>query len=138
MAAADSEKEEGAFTFVDKRRRGEEDSESNIQNPAPDQQAESTNHPEPASHEDPDLKAPPIDFSTFVLSLASSAVYSMGEFQDPVSGKTSLNLAQAKQSIDILSMIEEKTKGNLAAEEEKLLGHLLYDLRMKFISASQG
>ena len=83
-------------------------------------------------------KAPPIDFSTFVLSLASSAAYHMGGFQDPVSGKTSINLELASQSIDILAMLEEKTRGNLADEETNLISHTLYDLRMKFVEVSKG
>ena len=62
----------------------------------------------------------------------------MGGFQDPVSGKTSINLELASQSIDILAMLEEKTRGNLADEETNLISHTLYDLRMKFVEVSKG
>ncbi len=62
----------------------------------------------------------------------------MGGFQDPVSGKTSIDLGLAKQSIDILAMLDDKTKGNLTQEEADLLSHSLYDLRMKFVEASKG
>ncbi|MBI5814001.1 MAG: DUF1844 domain-containing protein [Nitrospinae bacterium] len=82
---------------------------------------------------DGETSAPPIDFSTFILSLSSSAMYHMGGFQDPYSGKTSINLDLAKQTIDIIAMLEAKTKGNLTADEEKLFTHTLYELRMMFV-----
>ncbi|MDH5508862.1 MAG: DUF1844 domain-containing protein [Nitrospinota bacterium] len=140
MPSASNEKEEGTFSFVDKRHRHEE--QEDVQESRPVTQDESADEGPSAdeglySAEEEELKAPPIDFSTFVLSLASNAVYSLGGFQDPVSGKTSVNLSQAKQAIDILSMIEEKTRGNLNEEEAKLIKHLLYDLRMKFVEATK-
>ena len=78
-----------------------------------------------------------MDFPTFILSLASSAAYHMGGFQDPVSGKVEINLDLAKQTIDIISMLKEKTEGNLTEEESNLITHALYDLRMKFAEASK-
>ena len=129
MVPPEKDGEDGSFTFVDKRHRGEP-----APQPAERQEPErSQDTPQDAG----ELKAPPIDFSTFILSLASNAVYCMGGFQDPVSGKTSINLEQAKQSIDILTLLEEKTRGNLDSGEAKLLSHLLYDLRMKFVEASR-
>ncbi|MBI4666111.1 MAG: DUF1844 domain-containing protein [Nitrospinae bacterium] len=118
------------FTFVDKRKRGSEDETVKPEpSPAPKEPVESQ-----APQEDAEGAAPPpIDFSTFILSLSSSAVYHMGGFQDPYSGKTSINLDLAKQSIDILAMMEEKTRGNLAPDEQRLLSHTLYDLRMRFV-----
>jgi hypothetical protein len=133
MSSSDKEGDAGAFSFVDKRHRQEEPGTAQRRggpSPAPEVIMGA-----PAEGER--LEAPPVDFSTFLLSMASNAVYCLGGFQDPLSGKTSINLDQAKQSIDILTMMEEKTRGNLSAEEAKLLSHLLYDLRLKFVEASR-
>jgi hypothetical protein len=75
----------------------------------------------------------PIDFVTFVLSLASSAFVHMGDAPHPESGAPAENLPLAKQTIDILGMLEEKTKGNLTPEEEKFLENLLMDLRLRYV-----
>lgn len=76
---------------------------------------------------------PPIDFPTFILSLASSAQVHLGLIPNPASGKPEKNLELAKQTIDILAVLQEKTRGNLAKEEDRLLEGILYDLRMKFV-----
>lgn len=78
-------------------------------------------------------KLPKIDFSTFIFSLNSSALVHLGFLDDPGSGKKSKNLPIAKQTIDILGMLEEKTRGNLLAEEETMFRHILYDLRMLYV-----
>ncbi len=80
---------------------------------------------------------PPIDFPTFILSLASSAQVHLGLIPNPVSGKPEKNLGLAKQTIDILAVLQEKTKGNLAKEEDRLLEGILYDLRMKFVELNK-
>jgi hypothetical protein len=74
-----------------------------------------------------------INFASFVLSLSSSALYHFGEIPDPVTNKKQRNLVMAKQTIDILGMLKEKTAGNLAQEEDALLSNLLYDLRMRYV-----
>ncbi len=76
---------------------------------------------------------PPIDFSTFVISLNSSALVQLGILEEPGTGQKTKNLALAKQTIDILVMLEEKTKGNLNRDEENILKSLLYDLRMLYV-----
>ncbi len=79
-------------------------------------------------------KAPPaINFSTFVLSLSTSAAMNLGGYTDPVSGLIPRNLDLAKQSIDILGILADKTKGNLDADESQLLDSVLYELRMRYI-----
>ncbi len=83
--------------------------------------------------EDPNV---PIDFSTFILSLSSSAAVHLGLVPHPESGKPSRNLPMAKQTIDILSILQNKTGGNLTGEEERLLGEILYNLRMAFVRES--
>lgn len=84
--------------------------------------------------------APPaIDFATFVLSLAASALQHMGEAGIP-SGATGFetNLILARQTIDTLALLEEKTRGNLDEEEGELLGSILYELRMRLVGAERG
>jgi hypothetical protein len=76
---------------------------------------------------------PAIDFSTFVISLNSSALVQLGILEEPGTGKKSKNLSLAKQTIDVLAMLEEKTKGNLNRDEENILKSLLYDLRMLYV-----
>ncbi len=78
---------------------------------------------------------PEIDFGTFVMSLASSVLVHLGEITHPDSSKSEPNHHLAKQTIDILGMIQDKTRGNLTKEEEQLLTNLLYDPRMKYVAA---
>jgi hypothetical protein len=123
-------KEDKPFSIIDKRKRVEEERPEKTEPPAepsPCAPAEETHSGSAAA------KAPPINFSTFILSLSSSAVYHMGGFQDPYSGKTSMNLELAKQTIDIIALLEAKTRGNLAPDEQKLITHALYDLRMRYV-----
>lgn len=76
----------------------------------------------------------PVDFSAFILSLGTSALIHLGQEVDPASGRTSVDLPNARQIIDLLTLLEEKTHGNLTQEEENLVRQLLYTLRMKFVS----
>jgi hypothetical protein len=76
---------------------------------------------------------PEINFQTFIFSLNASALVQLGEIEDPASGRKDKNLPLAKQTIDILSMLEEKTAGNLAKDEAELMKHILYDLRMRYV-----
>ncbi|OEU80591.1 MAG: hypothetical protein BA872_04255 [Desulfobacterales bacterium C00003060] len=81
-------------------------------------------------------KAPPlpeVSFSSFIFSLSSSALLHFGEIPDPIGGKKEKNLPMAKHSIDVLSMVEEKTRGNLTPDEEQLIKNILYDLRMRYV-----
>ena len=76
---------------------------------------------------------PAVTFSTFVLSLASSALVGLGEVADPQNGETTEDLLSAKHTIDVLGMLKEKTEKNLDSEEERLIDGILYELRMKYI-----
>jgi len=78
----------------------------------------------------------PISFSTFVISLAQSAMVHLGETPDP-SGQTQKNLALARQTIDLIGVLEAKTKGNLDDDEAKLISSVLTDLRTRFVAVSQ-
>ena len=80
-----------------------------------------------------------VTFVGFVLSLAHTAAYHFGDVPDPVTGESSTaNLAAAQQIIDILSLLEEKTRGNLTAEERQLMEQLLYELRLRYVESSKG
>ena len=78
------------------------------------------------------------EFNNFILSLASSVMYHMGEPSPDGSVNPEPNLPLAKHTIDIIVMLQEKTQGNLSGEESRLLSSLLYDLRMRFLKAQRG
>ena len=79
-----------------------------------------------------------ITFAGFVISLAHTAAVHFGDVEDPGSGERQpVNVDAAQQMIDILALLEEKTRGNLTAEERQLLEQVLYELRMRFVQASQ-
>jgi hypothetical protein len=80
----------------------------------------------------------PANFSSFVISMGSSALMLMGEQLSPQQPPPPVNLPQAKEIIDLLSMLEEKTRGNLTSDEQGVLEDMLYALRMKFVSLSSG
>lgn len=80
----------------------------------------------------------PVDFVTLLLSLAASAQSALGISPHPRSGKLEVKLPEAKYSIDLLAMLQEKTQGNLSPEEEKFLQALLYDLRLRYVEAKGG
>jgi|WetSurMetagenome_2_1015567.scaffolds.fasta_scaffold599890_2 hypothetical protein len=79
-----------------------------------------------------------LDFGTFVLSIGSSALVHLGEIEHPETEQARENLLLARQTIDLLAMLEEKTKGNLTDEEARFLRDLLADLRLKFVEKSRG
>jgi hypothetical protein len=76
---------------------------------------------------------PAVSFASFIFSLSSSAFVSLGAIPDPNTGKMEKNLALAKQTIDILGLLREKTRNNLTQEEENLFDQMLYDLRMAYV-----
>ncbi len=86
-----------------------------------------------AGGEEKHVPLPLVDFNTFVLSLASSALVQLGEVPSPDGGETVLELEHAKYTIDILSMLQEKTETGLKEDEKRLLHGLLYELRMKYV-----
>ena len=82
--------------------------------------------------------APEVTFSSFVFSLGTSALMLMGEQLDPHQPRMPVNLSQAKEMIDILSVLEAKTQGNLSPEEQSVLTDMLYALRMKYVDLASG
>jgi hypothetical protein len=79
----------------------------------------------------------PIEWNAFLLGLASTALIHLGEVPHPESGSRALDLALARQSVELLGMLREKTRGNLTADEEKFFDQLLTDLRLRFVEASK-
>lgn len=97
--------------------------------------SEPVENPEEGSDQDP---LPTIDFATFILSLSHSALMHLGEAPHPETNKVETNLPLAKQNIDLLGLLEEKTKGNLTGDEERLLAQVLFDLRMRYVERTKG
>ena len=77
---------------------------------------------------------PEVTFTAFVMSLNTSALFHLGEISDPATGQKSQDLVLAKHTIDTLKLLEGKTKGNLNGEEQDLLKHILYDLKMRYVA----
>jgi hypothetical protein len=75
----------------------------------------------------------PIDFATFIISMNHSALIELGDAPHPDTGRIEVNIAHARSTIDLLAMLEEKTKGNLTGDEERLLHQVVYDLRMRCV-----
>lgn len=87
--------------------------------------------------EPPAQDLPTLDFSTFVLSVIGTAYVHLGDAPSP-EGEPERSLLLARQDIDLLGLLQEKTKGNLTGDEERLLDQAVYDLRMRFIEVSRG
>ena len=104
-----------------------------------DQEPDSPKETEAAAEQQPEPppQFPEINFATFVASLNASALLQLGAIEDPTSGQKNKNLPMAKQTIDILNMLQEKTAGNLSEEEENLLKNILYDLRIMYVKEKQ-
>jgi len=87
----------------------------------------------PPDESDQHPPMPEINFSTFVISLNASALLHLGAIEDPTTGKKEKDLLMAKQTIDILSMLKEKSAGNLSSDEENLIKSIIYDLKMIYV-----
>jgi hypothetical protein len=140
-----SDEESKAFVIRDKRGRGEDKVESPTAKPSSSSHSSSplskVQQDEPLSqtlHGHEHEAAPPVTFAGFIFSLSTSAMMLMGEQLDPQQGQAPVNLPQAKEIIDILSMLENKTQGNLQTDEQAVLTDMLYALRMKYVSMASG
>ena len=123
--------EKSGFTVKDRRIFAEKDEDVKNKE-AKDEPLKQEAKDEPLKQE-PQAPLPEINFATFIFSLNASAMLHLGVMEDPATGKKVKNLPLGKQTIDILGMIEEKTKGNLSKEEENLLKNILYDLRIIYV-----
>ncbi len=90
-----------------------------------------------ASGEGFTIKDEQLTFSAFVLGLASSALIHLGAHPDPESGQVKVDLPLARQSIDVLALLREKTRGNLTPEEDNLFGSILSDLQLRYVEKKQ-
>ena len=80
---------------------------------------------------------PEVNFPTFIMSLNASALVHLGVIEDPATGQAEKNLPMAKQTIDIINMLEQKTRGNLTKDEAEILKNILYDLRIAYVRERQ-
>ena len=124
-----AEQEEG-FVVRD-RRGGSGPDRPSATSPAA---SEAQSHQQAASSDPSHGSGIPVTFSSFVISLGSSSLMLMGEQLDPKQPPMPANLPQAKDIIDLLSVLEEKTTGNLTTDEQTVLRDMLYALRMKYVS----
>ncbi len=138
--AEEGEKGEGKGFKVADRRRFSETGEAREAAPAAEARPEAE---EPrtagekrgeAQNESSDDLAE-LNFSTFVISLSTQALMHLGEIPDPITGKVASDFPVAKQMIDIIGMLGEKTRGNLDPGEQQLMEDVLYDLRMRYVEA---
>jgi hypothetical protein len=131
--------EEKGFVIKDKRAFSPETGEPKTEAPQNDEEKKASGEEavEPEKKEGSETREPfplpEVSFSTFVFSLSSSAFLHFGEIPDPTTGEKNKNLAMAKHTIDILGMLEEKTRGNLTNDEAQLIKNILYDLRMRYV-----
>jgi hypothetical protein len=93
--------------------------------------------PAGAARDNAEIPLPKVDFSTFLLSMASSALVQLGEVPSPENGKKEENLPLAKHTIDMLCMLQDKIANGLTQEETRLLEGILYELRLKYVIKSQ-
>lgn len=137
-----TEEKDRGFKVEDRRRFSTEgelkpEHRESQDKPAAEQAAPS---PPPASASaEPQPSYPPaeITFSTFIVGLSTQALLHLGEIPDPATGEHARDLPGAQQLIDILGMLQEKTRGNLAADEQNLLDAILFDLRMKYVEIAR-
>ncbi len=136
-AAMSKEQEEQSFRVTDKRGFRENGE------PVPPETSEkggdkSVAMPPPAAETSPPGQEtpprPPIDFPSYILSYYTQGLVLLGEVPNPYTNKKEEDVESARHTVDILSMLQEKTKGNLSQEEQKLLESVLYELRMKFMA----
>jgi hypothetical protein len=126
--------QEKGFVVKDRRMFSQEGQPTPPEEPAQaETQERKPEDPSAAGAQVPPTPLPEINLPTFIASLNASALVHLGVIEDPVSGKAEKNLAMAKQTIDILSMLQQKTAGNLTPDEEAMLKSILYDLRILYV-----
>jgi len=81
---------------------------------------------------------PALDFATFILSLSSSVLINLGILENPITKKSEKDIKAAKQTIDLIALLKEKTSGNLTEDESKLIGDLLTELQLQYCRSTEG
>jgi hypothetical protein len=119
-----------SFKVTDRRRQAQEEPPRVDAVPEPSAEPERTAPFQPAAGDSPR------DLTPLFVMLASSALIALGESADPASGQVNRDLAQAREVIDLLGVLRSKTEGHRTPDEDQLLGHIIYDLQMRFVRAT--
>jgi len=124
--------QERGFVVKDKRFSAQKEEE------APGFREEEKKREEPPEGEtaQQEVPLPEINFMSFLFSLSTSALIQLGVIEDPISQQMAKDFPLAKQTIDLIGMLKEKTKGNLSPDEDKMMENILYDLRMRYLKAA--
>jgi hypothetical protein len=134
MGDNDKKEEEKSFVIRDRRFAAQNES---AEEPKPKKEEKRAGEPPPREDvSQEEVQLPEINFTNFLLSISTSALIQLGEVPDPASKQSVKQLPLAKQTIDLIGMLQEKTKGNLSSDEEKLIEYILYDLRMRYVKAT--
>jgi len=130
----EEKKNDSGFVVKDKRLFGESAEDRPREETKSAAAEEKQERPEKSKQQpDQEQDYPAVNFTNFVLSLSTSALFHFGDFPDSEEGAPQKNLSAAKQTIDILDMINEKTKGNLDKNESSLIQGVLYELKMRYV-----
>ncbi len=131
----DQENERRGFRVTDRRRFAETGEERGDAPPGPDSSpTKQTTEEKPAAAQGEE----PVNFSTFVLGLSTQALLHLGEIPDPQTRQVARDLTAAKQVIDLLGVLKDKTRNNLEPAEDSLLESILYDLRLRYVELVRG
>ena len=138
------EKEEKGFVVKDRRKFSLDEAEQEsaageVQEPTTAERGQKqadSGEASPKDQEQGSIPLPEVTLATFVFSLSSSALLHLGEIPDPETNTVQVHLPLAKQIIDTLGMLQEKTRGNLDPDEDNLLKSILYDLRLRYVQKS--
>ena len=131
--------EEKGFQINDRRKafsEGEEKQEKKTEEPRREEPREEHRHEHEHEHEHGEM--PPVDFISFISSLAATAFLHLGDKFSPDQPDDMKDLVAAKQMIDLLGLLDEKTKGNLTQEESQMMESILYSLRMRYVRETTG
>jgi len=124
------EEQEKSFTVRDKRFSAQKEGDPKVKEEKKGGESQGGDSPEQ------EAVLPEINFINFLFSISTSALIQLGEIEDPTNPQTVRNIPLAKQTIDLIGMLKEKTKGNLTPDEAKLIENVLYDLRMRYVKAT--
>lgn len=129
------EQDEPQFRVTDRRHFTEEgETRRPDEAPANAEPATAAKQPAPKEGEPPPGSEAPIDFTSYILGYYTQGLVLLGEVPNPYTNKTEEDLQAARHIVDLLGMLQEKTKGNLSADEAQLLESVLYELRMRYMS----
>ncbi len=130
--------EDKGFKVKDRRKilqEGEEQKKTEKAAPEKEEAPKGAQEPKEQTGKPESPPLPEINFSTFILSLSTSALMHLGEIPNPETNQIDKNLPLAKQTIDLIDMLKKKTEGNREQDEDNLITNLLYDLKLKYVAA---